>query len=136
MYILKCTQDDDEVIGGLYRAVRDTDRHKYFPCLRLYRRENSLHVANYGREIFHGQIEDENFVICSWKNQNIFIRCDKVLTVVQYGADCATNVIHGTEFDTCSITWISFASIFVFAGNICSIGTTLSHNLLLLLQIL
>ena len=60
----------------------------------------------------------------------------KVLTVVQYGTDCVTNVIHGTEFDTCSITWISFASIFVFAGNICSIGTTLSHNLLLLLQIL
>ena len=65
MYIFECAQDDDEVIGGLYRAVRDTDRHKYFPCLRLYRRENSLHIANYGGEIFHGQIEDENFVICS-----------------------------------------------------------------------
>ena len=63
MYIFKCAQHDDEVIGRLYRAVRDTDRDKYFPCLRLDRRKNGLHVANHGGESRHGQIEYENFVI-------------------------------------------------------------------------
>ena len=53
----------------------------------------------------------------------------KVLTVVQYGVDCVAYMIHWIEFDTCSITLSSSASIFVFAGNICSVGTTLSHNL-------
>ena len=63
MNIFKCAQHYDEVIGRLDRAVRDTDRHKYFPCLRLYRCENSLHISDQGGEGRHGQIEDKNLVI-------------------------------------------------------------------------